>query len=67
MLLCQRPLVVEGMMLLRNKVKIKELSQIAMQRELRILEKMRGIKEIKVVRHRHLMIVLILWEWLNIQ
>lgn len=54
-------------MILRNKVKIKELSPIVMQRELRIHEKMRGIKEIKVVQHRHLMIVLIHWEWLNIQ
>jgi hypothetical protein len=60
-------LVMEEMMILRNMVKIKELSLIVMQRELRILENMRGIKEIRVIQHRHPMIVLIQWEWLKIQ
>jgi hypothetical protein len=35
----------EEMMILRNKIKIKELNPIAMQRELRIHERMRGKRD----------------------
>jgi hypothetical protein len=57
----------EEMMILRNKIKIKELNPIAMQRELRIHERMRGKRDRMGVQHRHPIILFITWEWLQIQ
>jgi hypothetical protein len=47
----------EEMMILRNMIKIKSLSRIGMQRELRISEIMRGVKELRVAQpHNQLMV-----------
>jgi hypothetical protein len=56
-------MVVGKMMILTNNFMIRAMILTAMQRELRILKRRRGIRKNKVVQHRHLIIQSIRWEW----